>query len=566
MNGPTMKNPKSKAGSEKTPPNMADFAELVFGFVYAVGTDADPVITTLTRYLRQYRYRTKEFRISTQLRSLDLGITFDETSTFEKMGALMDAGNKACERAADQRILAVMAINEIASRRSEDEQHRPIALERTAHLIRSLKRPEEVQLLRNVYRPGFFLIGIADDDDAQTEYLIKEVGLTKEEAKCLIERDQDENLLFGQRTRDTFYLADVFVQRKGEAYKKQLERFLELVFGQGFRTPRKEEHAMFMAYASAARSAQLGRQVGAAIASPEGDVVAVGMNEVPSSRGGPYWEGDPDDSRDHKRGGDSNFQHRDRIVKSIISQIKSGLLSQENLRPLVRDLIAKLKPEVAPAEVDTQAEEEVRRLKPSLLDDSAAAKLVHNSELREITEYGRAVHGEMDAILSCARLGIRVDGKHLFVTTFPCHNCTRHIIAAGIKKVYYIEPYPKSRARDLHSDAICFDETEAQKTGRVPFLPFVGVGPRRYLDLFSLELSSGREIKRKDNEGVPIRPHKAECPPRVPMVALSYLEREDKLLDEFKDVLQELQGPNHGQSFAKEPRQQGSDEDSSARQ
>jgi hypothetical protein len=184
--------PKSRPQSGKASSNPAEFAELVFGFVYAVGTDADPVITTLKRYLRQYRYDAEEFRISERLQSLDLGISFNEAAPFEKMSALMDAGNKACERAADDRILAVMAINYIASGRTEDEQHRPVARVRTAHLIRSLKRPDEVHLLRNVYRPGFFLIGIADDDDAQVEYLIKELGLTRKEARRVIERDQDE--------------------------------------------------------------------------------------------------------------------------------------------------------------------------------------------------------------------------------------------------------------------------------------------------------------------------------------------------------------------------------------
>jgi hypothetical protein len=72
------------------------------------------------------------------------------------MNALMDAGDEACKRASDDRMLAVMAINDIASGRPEDEQRRPRQTERTAYLIRSLKRPDEVQLLRQVYRPGFF--------------------------------------------------------------------------------------------------------------------------------------------------------------------------------------------------------------------------------------------------------------------------------------------------------------------------------------------------------------------------------------------------------------------------
>jgi len=480
------------------------------------------------------------------------------------MGALMNAGNKACERADDDRVLAVMAINDIASRRTEDEQSRPIAMERTAHIIRSLKRPEEVHLLRQVYRPGFFLIGIADDDDSQIAYLTKEIGLDKPQAERLIERDRDEHLPHGQRTRKTFYLADVFVQRKGEAYKEQPDRFLEVVFGHPFRTPKKEEHAMFMAYASAARSAQLGRQVGAAIATPEGEVVAVGMNEVPSPRGGPYWDGDPDDRRDHQLEADSNFVHRDRIVQSVLQRLDCHLLTEKNLLPIVRSVVSEMKPGADTLDLDTISREQVSKLQPFLTDSPRAAALVHNSDLREITEYGRAVHGEMDALLNCFRLGISVKGKYLFVTTFPCHNCTRHIIGAGIKKVYYIEPYPKSRAQDLHDDAICFDEAEADKSGKIPFLPFVGIGPRRYLDLFSLDLSSGREIRRKNDDGTPIWPSKTDSPPRVPMVALSYLEREDKLLDEFKDVLQRLQGLNHGQNRVEKPQLVEPDENRSA--
>jgi len=153
----------------------------------------------------------------------------------------------------------------------------------------------------------------------------------------------------------------VFVRRKGEAYKQQLERFLELIFGNTFRTPSKEEHAMFMAYASAARSAQLGRQVGAAIATPEGEVIAVGMNEVPSPRGGPYWDGDSDDHRDHKMKVDSNFAQRDRIVQSIVKQLDSSLLTEKNLLPIVKSLISELKPGTDSADLERMAQEQVGR-------------------------------------------------------------------------------------------------------------------------------------------------------------------------------------------------------------
>lgn len=524
---------------------MSDtFAELVFGFVYAVGTDAGPVIDVLKDYLRQYNYITSEFRVSRHLQTLNLGLTFDAASEYDRMGTLMNAGNKAREKAQSDNILAVMAVNDIADGRPRDAEGLPKPKERIAHLVRSLKTPDEVQLLRQVYRPGFFLVGIASNDDEQMKYLTRQRGLTDEEAKKMMERDEDEKKTNGQRTRDTFYLADVFVELTGERYKDQLDRFLELVFGHPFKTPTKEEHAMFMAYASAARSAQFGRQVGAAITSNKGDVVAVGFNEVPAPGGGPYWEGVEPDCRDHKRKIDSNFEHRDRIVGSIMGGLSDKILDRPNVRKIfdkLHDLEHRGQPE-APPPLDTEAR--INLVAEDLTTDKEVRRSVHGSDLKDITEYGRAVHAEMDSLLTCARLGIGTEGKHLFTTTFPCHNCTRHIIAAGIASVTYIEPYPKSKAADLHPDAICFDREQARKESKVPFMAFVGVGPRRYLDLFSIDLSTGARIERKDSEGHPLVPPKALRPPRVPMLPLSYLEREDKALEENEAILQELEGGN----------------------
>jgi hypothetical protein len=73
------------------------------------------------------------------------------------------------------------------------------------------------------------------------------------------------------------------------------------------------------------------------------------------------------------------------------------------------------------------------------------------------------------------------------------------------------------------------------------------------LDLFSLELSSGRKIQRKDEFGVPLELPKPNCPPRVPMLPFSYLEREDKLLAEFKDVLKKLQEGEFSDGQSKNP-------------
>src|SRR5690606_924850 len=83
----------------------------------------------------------------------------------------------------------------------------------------------------------------------------------------------------------------------------------------------------------------------------------------------------------------------------------------------------------------------------------------------------------------------------LYTTTFPCHECARHIVAAGIKRVVFIEPYPKSLVNELYPDSIRVESQEAE-TQHVFFESFVGVAPRRFCDLFSLG-----QFDRKDSLG-----------------------------------------------------------------
>ena len=117
--------------------------------------------------------------------------------------------------------------------------------------------------------------------------------------------------------------------------------------------------------------------------------------------------------------------------------------------------------------------------------------LMDSAEFNALIEYQRPVHAEMAAITDAARLGIPIEDTILYTTTFPCHGCARHIVAAGIQRVVYIEPYAKSLARTLHSDSIAIDE---MTPGRVHFVPFVGLAPRRYMELFKMG-------KRKDEHG-----------------------------------------------------------------
>ncbi len=127
-------------------------------------------------------------------------------------------------------------------------------------------------------------------------------------------------------------------------------------------------------------------------------------------------------------------------------------------------------------------------------------------------EFGRPVHAEMAALLDAARRGVSVKDADLYSSTFPCHNCAKHIVAAGIARVRFIEPYPESLATELHDDSLVVDPTEeliASGKRLVWFETFVGVAPRRYFEFFS-------KLKRKDERGEPLKWEQKGASPRFP--------------------------------------------------
>lgn len=470
------------------PTSLVDYpdAELVIGIVAPLGVERDHFVSRLQDELGAFGYTGEVLRLSTLLKRVEPkdGVwNLVEKPEAARLESYMTAGDQFRRGSGRNEILALMAASEIASKRSESD---PV-LRRRAHIVVSLKHPEEVLALREIYDAGFFLVGLYTPESERLRHLCEVKGLSETEARRLMLRDQEEPVEHGQQSRDAFQLSDVFIRIDSDVARNEgISRFLDLVFGNPRITPTRDEHAMFLAYAAACRSAALARQVGAVALSDEGDVLAVGANDVPRFGRGQYWPG-LDDARDHQRGHDSNATQRDEIVTDVVERlVKEGALQAEHRERL--DL---------------------------------AEKAIRESRLIDITEYGREVHAEMEALLSCARSGGRTRGGSLFTTTFPCHNCAKHMVGAGLARVVFVEPYPKSKAVDLHSDALTLEESE--KGRKVLLEPFVGVGPRRYLDLFSMRLGTGSPLERK--VGKIVAPWRREgARPRVQMRPLSYLQ------------------------------------------
>ena len=517
---------------ERKPIISVPDAELVIGLVAPVGTGLSFVTEIIQDRLKLFRYQTIEIKVSDlikRINSLKTKLIDDPES--ERLRTFMDAGNELRSDSGRGDYLALSAIAEIAQRRPVTE---PVLRPRQAYILRSLKHPDEVLALREVYGPGFFLIGVNAPRNSRLNYLVHDKGIELEKAEGLIKRDEHENTDHGQHTRDAFELADAFVASNQANFKRQIWRILDLLFGNPTLTPTPDEYAMFLAYAASVRSADLSRQVGAVIRSQDNEIISTGANDVPRFGGGLYWpdelqddkadeisDDESGDQRDYRLGYDSNARQRNTMIVNVARKYEKRALIEEK-----------------------QLWDE----DPEGVDLQKGKELLEGIGVSDITEYSRAVHAEMEALLASARSGTSPRGGTLFCTTFPCHNCAKHIVASGIVRVVYVEPYPKSQAIHLHGDSIDVVSPGGKIPEKVRFEPFVGVGPRRYIDLFSLSLSAGRMVKR-NYKGRVIPFNRSDAMLRDPMLPIPYVMREKKAIALLSNPLEiDENGNSYGSS------------------
>jgi dCMP deaminase len=64
-------------------------------------------------------------------------------------------------------------------------------------------------------------------------------------------------------------------------------------------------------------------------------------------------------------------------------------------------------------------------------------------------ELCRGIHAEQNAIIQAAYHGVQIKGASLYCTNLPCSICTKMIINAGIKKIYYQEGYADELSKDM---------------------------------------------------------------------------------------------------------------------
>lgn len=484
--------------------------ELFFGFVCPIGADMSAAIQAFRKYFQDKGYRTVDVKVTDVFNVLQNYVVPDKslerTNLHQRYITYIAYGNQLRAQFGDS-TLASLAIRRVMAKRLKDNRTDE-KYSKTVYLLHQFKRKEEIDLLRSIYGRLFFQISIYSRRGARVDHLARHFAASDHSAgpqryrhlaESLVQDDENETgKIHGQRVAKIFHDADFIVNMDVETTaNEQVERFCELLFGSNQISPSRIEYGLFLAKAAALRSLDLSRQVGTAIFSQTGEIISLGSNEVPKAGGGTYWADDKHEDRDFKRKHDSNFARKKEILSELIDIISPGQSPEQFMsNPKIRD-----------------------------------------SQFMDALEYGRMVHAEMSAISDAARVGHSIVGGTLYCTTFPCHMCAKHIVAAGIANVIFLEPYPKSLAVDLHADSIIVegsDRGQYQKFPSVGFDHFYGVTPRRYREIFE------RGGRKNNDTGAFLEYVHGTPQPIIDVNYPFYVELEQHLSEPIVDSLKRL--------------------------
>jgi deoxycytidylate deaminase len=427
-----------------------------------------------------------------------LGLKLDPAmSTHQRRASLQDAGNRLRKR--DGELVAKLISTQITlealdieKKASEKSAKSPSTL---VFVVDSLKNAGDVAGLRRIFRDEFMLVVVAADRETRWHRVKDYRSWTADDRPDFERLDAvDRNQKgagsrvgdIGQETEALARHADYYVvnDRNRQDLQQSASRIIDLFIGGPRRSqPTADERRMHLAFSASNGSGCLSRQVGAALFNSNGDIIGLGHNDVPKARGGLYSVEDGDNDNRCYLVGDARCMN--------------DTIKDQRFKNLAQDVYGAIK------EACTDTIEKTFKRDP--LD--AIQKTIKGSELRDATEYCRAVHAEMSALLTAARsrAGATIDST-MYITTYPCHNCAKHILCAGVKRVVYVEPYPKSLAANLHSDGLSIDLPTQTATEKTLLVPYQGIAPWRFHDIFA----QAQDVDRKDKEGRAIRKSKDE--------------------------------------------------------
>ena len=326
--------------------------------------------------------------------------------------------------------------------------HRELSRDsRNYYVIDAIRNPFEAIYLKDRFS-AFYMVGITVDDSSRRSRLLKDgmkyfdlvemdyregasldnIDLSasdKELIKSRNIRPKGVNSLVVQDVAACLEKCDIYVGNQDDInFKRGLDNptglagsivtYVALMHRPGLITPTPVERCMQVAITAKLNSGCLSRQVGAVITDKDYSILSIGWNDVAKGqvpcllRNASYYVNGYD------LDAFSNYELSNEFFKKTIRLKVESVVSGSNKKKMGGRVY------------------------------SYCFKQVYN-DLTNIKNqvHTRALHAEENAFLQLAKRGVGgVDSGYLFTTASPCELCSKKSYQMGIKKIYYIDPYP----------------------------------------------------------------------------------------------------------------------------
>ncbi|MCD4744568.1 MAG: hypothetical protein K8R67_19060 [Desulfobacteraceae bacterium] len=334
------------------------------------------------------------------------GHAIDSTYTHDKIFSISEKVNQLIK---------------IFTKKNKPSLKNPVAV---AIAIDSLRNPFEALFFRERYS-AFYLMAINTPDDSRRLRLQKQHNFDDHQIDDLDKQEysgkkDNKDKFISQDIQKCYDLSDIHInnpQIGEEDYTllaSQLAKFVALIMHPGLIMPTSIERCMQIAHTAKLNSGCLSRQVGAAVTDENFSIKGIGWNTVAE--------------------GQTPCLLRD-VRKLIANDDKESFSDYENNNIKFRKKIKDSFKNVGSREI---CEKLKGRNVSYCFKDFKNCLDGHKNQV-----HTRALHAEENAFLQITKYGGQgVLGGILFTTSSPCELCAKKAYQLGIKKVYYIDPYP----------------------------------------------------------------------------------------------------------------------------
>lgn len=291
-------------------------------------------------------------------------------------------------------------------------------------VIDAFRNPLEAMFFQERYS-AFYLFAVRCSEEERIDRLINAYNFSRGKISQIDSRETPKkyfldniNNFLSQDIATCIQIADIYINNPGKhenqnynALKEQLTRYVSLIQHPGMINPSKDEKLMQMAFTAKLNSGCLSRKVGAIVTNRAGSPKAIGWNSSPEGQ-------------------------TPCLLRNVPAMIN-------NTDPCSYSQYEKTNPDMTHL-----AKEYIRSFDEALeergLNCSFCFKDFQNKKEGKGNQvHNRSLHAEENAFLQVAKFGGEgVVGGSLYTTAAPCDLCSRKAYQLGIKKIFYIDPYP----------------------------------------------------------------------------------------------------------------------------